>query len=107
MHYDDFLFLFRSLPHVDSHTGRLASTSRSQLEAHTHTQPWTHTTPEWPQEPVTASDEQLLDEELLRAGILASLQDAPEGTGDKVEVQKSSVSSLRCVTCLRVFNIVF
>ncbi|KAG7318119.1 hypothetical protein KOW79_017874 [Hemibagrus wyckioides] len=85
----------RSLPHVDSHTGRLASTSRSQLEAHTHTQPWTHTTPEWPQEPVTASDEQLLDEELLRAGILASLQDAPEGTGDKVEVQKSSVSSLR------------
>ncbi|XP_027024982.1 rhomboid domain-containing protein 3 [Tachysurus fulvidraco] len=85
----------RSFPHAEFHTGGLASTSRSQLESHAHTQPWKHTTPEWPRQPVNASDEQLLDEELLRAGILASLQDAPEGTADKVEVQKSSVSSLR------------
>lgn len=93
-------FLFRSLPHAESHTGRVASSSRSQLEDHTPPQPWTHTAPQWQREPLTVTEEQLLDEELLRAGILASLRDAPEGTAaDKVEVQKSSVSSLRCVMC--------
>lgn len=84
-------FLSRLLPHAESRT------SRSQLEDHTHPQTWTHTSPQWQREPVTPADEQLLDEELLRAGILASLRDAPEDTPDKVEVQKSSVSSLRCV----------
>ncbi|XP_017306902.1 rhomboid domain-containing protein 3 [Ictalurus punctatus] len=85
-----------SLPHAESHTGRVASSSRSQLEDHTPPQPWTHTAPQWQREPLTVTEEQLLDEELLRAGILASLRDAPEGTAaDKVEVQKSSVSSLR------------
>lgn len=44
-----------------------------------------------------ATDSQLLEEEMLRAGILASLHDAPEGVADKVEVPKSSVSSLRLV----------
>ncbi|MCJ8747161.1 hypothetical protein PDJAM_G00150070 [Pangasius djambal] len=85
----------RSSPHGESRAVRVASTSRSQLEDHTRPQPWIHTAPEWQREPVMATDEQLLDEELLRAGILASLRDAPEGTADKVEVQKSSVSSLR------------
>ncbi|KTF91738.1 hypothetical protein cypCar_00003211 [Cyprinus carpio] len=42
-----------------------------------------------------ATDSQLLEEKMLRAGILASLHDAPEGVADKVEVPKSSVSSLR------------
>ncbi len=34
---------------------------------------------------------------MLRAGILASLHDTPEGVVDKVEVPKSSVSSIRLV----------
>uniref|UniRef100_A0A096MGW9 Rhomboid domain containing 3 n=1 Tax=Poecilia formosa TaxID=48698 RepID=A0A096MGW9_POEFO len=38
------------------------------------------------------SEAEVLEEELLRAGIMASLQDAPD---TKVEVPKSSVSSLR------------
>lgn len=85
-------FISRSLPQVEFH----APASRSQ--GHTHPQAWTHTTPEWQPEPVMVTDEQLLDQELLKAGILASLRDVPEGAADKVEVQKSSVSSLRCVT---------
>lgn len=44
-----------------------------------------------------ATDSQLLEEKMLRAGILASLHDAPEGVVDKVEVPKSSVSSIRLV----------
>ncbi|KAI4889250.1 hypothetical protein NFI96_026332 [Prochilodus magdalenae] len=75
--------------------GPTASTSRSQLEDHSLLQPWQQSAPEWHREPHVATDTQLLEEQLLRAGILASLQDAPEGTADKVEVPKSSVSSLR------------
>lgn len=41
------------------------------------------------------SETQLLEEQMLRAGILASLRDAPDDTDAKVEVPKSSVSSLR------------
>lgn len=40
---------------------------------------------------------QLLEEQMLRAGILASLRDAPDNADAKVEVPKSSVSSLRLV----------
>ncbi|XP_076854105.1 rhomboid domain-containing protein 3 [Brachyhypopomus gauderio] len=86
--------------------------SRSQLEDHSHLQPWQYSDPGLPHEDamtadpqlleeqllragILASDPQLLEEQLLRAGILASLQDAPEGMADKVEVPKSSVSSLR------------
>ncbi|XP_030647903.1 rhomboid domain-containing protein 3 [Chanos chanos] len=59
-------------------------------------QPWQTQMPQWHQaEPMMGSDTQLLEEQMLRAGILASLQDAPEGPADKVEVPKSSVSSLR------------
>lgn len=43
------------------------------------------------------SDTEVLDEQMLRAGILASLQDAPDDPDAKVEVPKSSVSSLRLV----------
>ncbi|XP_007228839.3 rhomboid domain-containing protein 3 [Astyanax mexicanus] len=79
-----------------SHMGPVASTSRSQLEDHSLLQPWKHSgVSDWPPQPALATDAQLLEEQLLRAGILASLQDAPEGTADKVEVPKSSVSSLR------------
>ncbi|TTP11303.1 Rhomboid domain-containing protein 3 [Bagarius yarrelli] len=85
----------RSLLHPDTHLELFASSSVSQQEARAHDRPWTYTVPEPPGEHVPASEEQLWDEELLRVGILASLRDAPEGTADKVEVQKSSVSSLR------------
>lgn len=43
------------------------------------------------------SETQLLEEQMLRAGILASLRDAPDSADAKVEVHKSSVSSLRLV----------
>ncbi|KPP56875.1 rhomboid domain-containing protein 3-like, partial [Scleropages formosus] len=59
--------------------------------------PWpSHLGPDCLVEGATAASEtQLLDEELLRAGILASLEDTAEAPMDKVEVSKSSVSSLR------------
>lgn len=41
------------------------------------------------------SETELLEEQMLRAGILASLRDAPESADAKLEVPKSSVSSLR------------
>ncbi|XP_028270790.1 rhomboid domain-containing protein 3 [Parambassis ranga] len=41
------------------------------------------------------SEAEVLEEQMLRAGILASLQDAPDDPDAKVEVPKSSVSSLR------------
>ncbi|KAJ8386006.1 hypothetical protein AAFF_G00178270 [Aldrovandia affinis] len=59
-------------------------------------QPWPSPVPNWLLEGAAAASEvQLLEDELLRAGILASLQGTPEESGDKVEVPKSSVSSLR------------
>lgn len=48
--------------------------------------------------PAGQSDAEVLEEEMLRAGIMASLQDVPDNPGAKVEVPKSSVSSLRSVT---------
>lgn len=54
--------------------------------------------PAWEMEvqSAAASEAEVLEEEMLRAGILASLQDAPvEGPDTKVELPKSSVSSLR------------
>ncbi|XP_037832685.1 rhomboid domain-containing protein 3 [Kryptolebias marmoratus] len=48
------------------------------------------------EESVALPEAELLEQEMLRAGILASLQNAPEvGPDTKVEVPKSSVSSLR------------
>lgn len=43
------------------------------------------------------AEAEVLEEEMLRAGIIASLQDRPEHPDAKVEVSKSSVSSLRSV----------
>ncbi|XP_012691366.2 rhomboid domain-containing protein 3 [Clupea harengus] len=49
-----------------------------------------------PQTPQSAaSDTQALDDQMLEAGILASLQYTTEGVQKKIEVPKSSVSSLR------------
>ncbi|XP_070821216.1 rhomboid domain-containing protein 3 [Chaetodon trifascialis] len=46
-------------------------------------------------ESAAQSEAEVLEEQMLRAGILASLQDAPDDPDAKVEVPKSSVSSLR------------
>ncbi|XP_040897419.1 rhomboid domain-containing protein 3 [Toxotes jaculatrix] len=52
--------------------------------------------PAWIMEESAAlSEAEVLEEQMLRAGILASLQDAPDDPDAKVEVPKSSVSSLR------------
>ncbi|XP_041855837.1 rhomboid domain-containing protein 3 isoform X1 [Melanotaenia boesemani] len=58
---------------------------------------WMEPLPAWIVEESTAlSKAEVLEEQMLRAGILASLEDAPEEDPDaKVEVPKSSVSSLR------------
>ncbi|XP_061585134.1 rhomboid domain-containing protein 3 [Cololabis saira] len=55
--------------------------------------PWTEQSPVWiTEESAALSEAEVVEEQMLRAGILASLQDAPEA---RVEVPKSSVSSLR------------
>lgn len=58
--------------------------------------PWVEPVPAWVmQQSAALSEAEVLEEQMLRAGILASLQDAPEDIDAKVEVPKSSVSSLR------------
>ncbi|XP_029998745.1 rhomboid domain-containing protein 3 [Sphaeramia orbicularis] len=58
--------------------------------------PWVEPMPAWIMEQsATLSEAEVLEEQMLRAGILASLQDAPDNPDAKVEVPKSSVSSLR------------
>ncbi|XP_041084671.1 rhomboid domain-containing protein 3-like [Polyodon spathula] len=64
---------------------------------HTPPAPWRSAAFEWTAErALAASESLLLEEELLRAGILASLQESSEESpNNKLEVPKSSVSSLR------------
>ncbi|KAG7223481.1 hypothetical protein INR49_015474, partial [Caranx melampygus] len=58
--------------------------------------PWMEPLPAWIMEESAAlSEAEVLEEQMLKAGILASLQDAPDDPDTKVEVPKSSVSSLR------------
>ncbi|CAG5923203.1 unnamed protein product [Menidia menidia] len=59
--------------------------------------PWMEPLPAWIMgQSAAVSETEVLEEQMLRAGILASLQDAPEEDPNaKVEVPKSSVSSLR------------
>lgn len=60
--------------------------------------PWVDTRPAWVMnDSALQSDVEVLEEEMLRAGIMASLQDVPDSPDSKVEVSKSSVSSLRSV----------
>lgn len=69
----------------------------SQPSASNH-HSWTEPLPAWIMEESTAiAEAEVLEEQMLRAGILASLQDAPDDPDAKVEVPKSSVSSLRLV----------
>lgn len=63
--------------------------------------PWMEPLPAWIMEESAAlSEAEVLEEQMLKAGILASLQDAPDDPDTKVEVPKSSVSSLRLVRIL-------
>lgn len=66
--------------------------------------PWADTRSAWAtSEPAGQSDAEVLEEEMLRAGIMASLQDVTDNPGAKVEVPKSSVSSLRSVNKVGCF----
>ncbi|XP_068594827.1 rhomboid domain-containing protein 3 [Brachionichthys hirsutus] len=58
---------------------------------------WADTVATWVMDSDSAaqSEAEVLEEQMLRAGILASLRDAPDNADTKVELQKSSVSSLR------------
>lgn len=61
--------------------------------------PWVNTRSPWVMNNSAGqSDAEVLEEEMLRAGIIASLQDVPDNPDPKVEVPKSSVSSLRSVS---------
>lgn len=61
-----------------------------------HHHAWMEPTPVWMrQESPPISEAEVLEDQMLRAGILASLQDAPDDYDTRVEVPKSSVSSLR------------
>lgn len=61
-----------------------------------HQSPWPEPLPSWAMEGAAAlSEQQLLEEQMMKAGILASLQDTSEDPDAKVEVPKNSVSSLR------------
>ncbi|CAL8295703.1 unnamed protein product [Gadus morhua 'NCC'] len=61
-----------------------------------HQSPWSEPGPSWALEGAAALGEhRLLEEEMMKAGILASLQDTSEDPEGRVEVPKSSVSSLR------------
>ncbi|CAL8247794.1 unnamed protein product [Merluccius merluccius] len=61
-----------------------------------HQSLWPEPLPSWAMDGAAAlSEQQLLEEQMMKAGILASLQDASEDPDAKVEVPKSSVSSLR------------
>lgn len=60
--------------------------------------PWVDTVSAWIMADCTEQSEaHVLEQQMLNAGILASLEDAPENSDGKVEVPKSSVSSLRLV----------
>lgn len=70
----------------------LISDDRSAL----NNQSWIEPVPAWLMEESPAlSEADVLEEQMLRAGILASLQGIPDDPDAKVEVPKSSVSSLR------------
>lgn len=77
------------------HEGLTASAPMMDPSVLNH-HPWVDPVPAWMmRESAAQSEAQVLEEQMLRAGILASLQDAPDNPDLKVEVPKSSVSSLR------------
>ncbi|CAN9513214.1 unnamed protein product [Ophioblennius macclurei] len=79
-------------PPADQATTNATGDNRSALNNHS----WIEPEPPWLMEASPAlSEADVLEEQMLRAGILASLQGIPDDPDAKVEVPKSSVSSLR------------
>lgn len=90
--------MFRSLPQFMVVDRSAPPPARDPTAFYHH--PWMEPSPAWEMEVQSAASSEAkgLEEQMLRAGILASLKDAPEeGPDTKVELQKSSVSSLRLV----------
>ncbi|XP_042344291.1 rhomboid domain-containing protein 3 isoform X2 [Plectropomus leopardus] len=84
----------RSPPQIKPADQAAASPMRDPSVLNHH--PWVDPVPAWiVRESAAQSEAEVLEEQMLRAGILASLQDAPDNPDTKVEVPKSSVSSLR------------
>ncbi|KAF0033863.1 hypothetical protein F2P81_013929 [Scophthalmus maximus] len=74
---------------------QVAAPPMRDLSVLTH-RPWNEPLPAWIiEESAALSETDVLEEQMLSAGILASLQEAPDDPDAKVEVPKSSVSSLR------------
>lgn len=96
---------YRSLPHRRPADQAAAPLLRDPSVLNHHQ--WVDPVPDWViQDTAAQSESDVLEEQMLRAGILASLQDAPDDPNAKVEVPKSSVSSLRLVITLFI-NISF
>lgn len=84
----------RSHPPMMHENNAIAPPMRDPLFYNHH--PKEYQIPAWAvTEAAAQSEAEVLEEQMLRAGILASLQDAPDNPDSKVEVPKSSVSSLR------------
>ncbi|XP_068422473.1 rhomboid domain-containing protein 3 [Clinocottus analis] len=79
---------------IPSHSSRSLSQRMPADQSNHH--PWVDPVPAWiMKESPALSEAEVLEEQMLKAGILASLQDIPDNPDAKVEVPKSSVSSLR------------
>lgn len=93
--YHDFTFYLDRSLHQSMPVDEAAVPDSTAFRHYPQTEP----SPVWiMEESVVLSEAEALEDQMLRAGILASLQDAPEDAPDaKVEVPKSSVSSLRLV----------
>lgn len=99
------MFRYRSLPHRRPADQAAAPLLRDPSVLNHHQ--WVDPVPDWViQDTAAQSESDVLEEQMLHAGILASLQDAPDDPNAKVEVPKSSVSSLRLVITLFI-NISF
>ncbi|XP_041642441.1 rhomboid domain-containing protein 3 [Cheilinus undulatus] len=84
----------RSLPQMMPVDHAAAPPMRDPLFINHH--PHEYAVPPWlSTESAAQSEAEVLEEQMLRAGILASLQDTPDNPDAKVELHKSSVSSLR------------
>uniref|UniRef100_A0A665V807 Peptidase S54 rhomboid domain-containing protein n=1 Tax=Echeneis naucrates TaxID=173247 RepID=A0A665V807_ECHNA len=84
----------RSLPETMPVDQAISPPTRDHSVLNHH--PWMEPAPAWIMEgSATRSEADVLEEQMLRAGILASLQDSLDDPNAKVEVPKSSVSSLR------------
>lgn len=100
------MFRYRSLPHRRPADQAAAPLLRDPSVLNHHQ--WVDPVPDWViQDTAAQSEADVLEEQMLRAGILASLQDAPDDPNAKVEVPKSSVSSLRLVMTYIIYNISF